>query len=1034
VTQGEVRKTVTIVFADLAGSTSLGERLDPESLRQVMSRYFDEMRSVIERHGGTVEKFIGDAVMAVFGVPQLHEDDALRAVRAAAEMRDALVVLNEELERNWGTKLQMRTGVNTGRVVAGDLTAADSLVTGDPVNVAARLEQEAQPGEVLLGNETFRLVSGAVRAEAVPPLELKGKAERVPAYRLLDVTPGAPAFSRRLDSPLVGRAEELATLRAAFDESVAGSRCHLATVVGEAGTGKSRLVAELLDAVTGRARVLVGRCLSYGEGITFWPIAEAIRAGTGITDHDSPDEARAHVARLLQGSEDVDLVLDRVAAAIGLGELGGGELQEMFWAMRRLLEALASPRPMVLVIEDIHWAEPSLLDLIQYLAGFSTGRPILLLCTARPEVRDARPAWEGTTTVTLGPLSAEESGELIDNLLGRAELPAEVRDRIADAGEGNPLFVEEMLRMLVDDGLLVRDDARWRQGADLSSISLPATIHALLSARLDRLSTEERAVIQRAAVVGKVFYWGAVAALSSEDARARVGTHLQTLLRKELVRPDRSAFAGEDALRFSHVLIREAAYESVPKRLRADLHEAFAAWLARAAGDRAAEYEEILGYHLEQSYRYRVALGPVDSAAMDLGRRAAMHLSSAAGRASFRGDLPAAVNLWTRAISLLPEDDPGRRSTLPDLSGALMAVGEWKRSEAVAQEALELARAAGDRRVEAHALVEQAWLWASTDPNFSVKEAIETAERAIRLFTELDDTPGLARAWLLLADMHNMVGHRARMEVAARRVVEYARQAGDRRQESEGSRLLAGAMFWGPTPADSAIAQLEELLAGRESHPMLEVAVMPMLAAVHGMQGAFDRGRLLIAKARRLQEELGLRFLASRMAFGSGSVEMLAGDPNAAEREFRAAYEELMAIGNTGRACSMAARLASALLALGRDDEALAFTERAEQLASEEDADAQIQWRTERARLLAGRGEISLADGLAREALTLADQQDDLWAQADARSALGEILHMAGRSGEAVPLLEETVRLHQAKGNVVLAERTRRFLDQVRPG
>jgi class 3 adenylate cyclase len=570
----EIRKTVTVVFSDVTGSTSLGERLDPESLRMVMSRYFEVARTALERHGGTVEKFIGDAVMAVFGVPDVHEDDALRAARAAVELRDAVDALNDELERSWGAHLQIRTGVNSGDVVAGDPTAGQAFVSGDAVNVAARLEQAAQPGEILIGAQTLGLVRDAVHVEPVEPLSLKGKADPVPAFRLVDVVSGAPAFARRLDSPMLGRDAEIRELVDAFERAQRGPGCELVTVLGVAGVGKSRLIRELSSRLAGRARIIEGRCLPYGDGITFWPVAEIVKEAAGIGDTDSPSEAGAKINALLSAvdPEEVALIRDRVEAAMGLGDAQGA-IQETFWAFRRLLETLADRRPLVAVIDDIHWAEPTLLDLIEYAAGFSRGHPLLLVCTARPELRESRADWgRAGSIVSLHPLEPTHSGQLIRNLLGQTSLPADIQARVVESAEGNPLFVEEMLRMLIDDGLLRRDDGQWVATADLSRVPAPRTIQALIAARLDRLQDDERAVIQRASVAGKVFYWGAVTELSPEDARGSVGGNLQTLVRKELIAPEHSPFAGEDAFRFSHILVHDAAYTCLPKLARALLH------------------------------------------------------------------------------------------------------------------------------------------------------------------------------------------------------------------------------------------------------------------------------------------------------------------------------------------------------------------------------------------------------------------------------------------------------------------------------
>jgi class 3 adenylate cyclase len=566
----EVRKTVTVVFCDLTGSTALGDQLDPEAVRATMRRYYDESRGILERHSGTVEKFIGDAVMAVFGVPQAHEDDALRAVRAASELREAVSELG----------LQARIGVNTGEVVAGD---GETLVTGDAVNVAARLEQLADPGEILLGEETRRLVRDAVEVEA-RELEVKGKSEPVRAYRLRELDLEAQGVARRLDSPLVGRVRELQRLRDDFEHAVTRRSSYLFTLLGAAGVGKSRLVAEFVQGVGPRARILRGRCLHYGEGITYWPLVEV----------------------LLQLETDPQAVLalpSPTDAAV---------------ATRKLLEERATEQPLVVVVDDIQWAEPAFLDLVEHIADWSRGAPIFLLCIARPELLELRPAWGGgkpnATSLMLEPLAENEASTLIDNLLGASSLADPVRQRILRASDGNPLFVEEMLLMLRENG-----------GDD--EIEVPPTIHALLQARLDRLASEERSVIERGAVEGEVFHRSPVAELAPPRVRTGLDGHLQRLIRNELIRPERATLPGDDAFRFRHLLIRDAAYESLPKETRADLHERFALWIDEHV--ELVEQDEIVGYHLEQAVRYRRELDRDDGGVASL---AATRLAAAGVR------------------------------------------------------------------------------------------------------------------------------------------------------------------------------------------------------------------------------------------------------------------------------------------------------------------------------------------------------------------------------------------------------------------
>jgi class 3 adenylate cyclase len=676
----EVRKVVTIVFCDLSGSTSLGERLDPESVRQMISRYFEAMSDALERHGGTVEKFIGDAVMAVFGIPTLREDDALRAVRAAVEMRTALEELNEQLERRWGVRLRVRTGVNTGEVIAGDPSQGHGFVTGDAVNVAARLEQAAGAGEILIGEHTFALVRDAARVEPVEPLDLKGKSEPVPAFRLVDVAGRAAPLDGRPSLPMVGRERELALLREAFARTLAERTCELVTVVGPAGIGKSRLADEFAGTLQGSARFVVGRCLSYGEGLTFWPLREVVGALAGTDDGDSSEDAQAKLARLLPDEDDKATIVERVAGALGLSDAAAYPT-ETAWAVRKLLEAAADQQPLVILFEDIHWGEPTFLELIKYLAATIRGVPVLIVASARPDLLDAIPDFAGglanAARMELQPLSGAESGALVEQLIGDAATASDLSERIFTAGGGNPLFVEELARMLVDEP---------------SALSVPPTIHALLAARLDRLDPAERAAVEAAAVVGRSFGGGAVLELGRGDDRSELDRHLGALVRNDLIQPDGGRFAGEETFSFKHMLLRDVAYQGILKELRADFHERFADWLEQAAGERTSEYEEILGYHLERGYRYLTELGPIDERGRELAARAAARLGSSGRRALARGDIPPAVHLLERAVSLLDDDDPARRDLTLKLGIALAETGQLTRADGLLHDRIQAER------------------------------------------------------------------------------------------------------------------------------------------------------------------------------------------------------------------------------------------------------------------------------------------------------------------------------------------------------
>jgi class 3 adenylate cyclase/tetratricopeptide (TPR) repeat protein len=1022
----EVRKTVTVVFADVSGSTAIGERLDPESLRRVMARYFGEMRRVLERHEGTVEKFIGDAVMAVFGIPVVHEDDAVRAVRAAVEMREALGALNEELREAWGVELAVRIGVNTGEVVAGDHGDSQSFVTGDAINVAARLEQAAGTGEIWIGEATYRLVRDAVTVDTPESLRLRGKQREVPAHRLLAVASGSPGILRRLDSALVGREHERRLLQDAFDRAARERACHLFTILGSAGVGKSRLVDEFLRSTGERARVVRGRCLPYGEGITFWPVIEAVKDAAGLGGDESPDEVRRQVRALLD--DEAGPVAERLFEAIGLaGAPAGGE--ETFWAVRKFLEALAGTSPLVVVFDDVHWGEPTFLDLLEHVADWSRGAPILLLCLARPELLDLRPVWGGgllnATSVLLGPLTAEESGLLIADLLPSGAVEESVRMRVTEAAEGNPLFIEEMLAMLVDDGVLRRSDGQWVASTNLRRIAVPPTIQALLAARLDVLGREERTVLERASVEGEVFHRGSIQELWPECGR--LGEHLGTLVRKELIRPDRSAIADDEAFRFRHILIRDAAYESLPKETRADLHERFADWLGGTAGDRHLEYEEILAYHLERAYRFRVELGRPDERSHELGRRAAGHLAAAGRRAFAKSDAPAAQNLLSRAVPLLPEGDDARLELLVLYGRTLIEVGLLAEADGALAEAGERAEELGERGLALHALVEREFLRLKTDPAGTTDEARRVVERALPVFEELGDEPGLARSWELLGQVYLMACRYRDRTDALERALTHARRAGG---EHEADILidLGTALYWGPTPVAQAIAGCEKLLHEAGARPTVQAAVRGSLAGLQAMLGNFDEARALYRRQCESLDDLGLRYSLAAGTILYARIEMAAGNPAAAERELRSGYETLEEMGERGVLSTLAAYLADALYALDRWEEADRYARLSEGFAALDDVASQVWWRATRARALARRGDHDEAETVVREALALAEPTDDLYMRGHLLLDAADALRLAGSDGEAASLVEEAIRLFTAKGDVVWAARARELL------
>jgi class 3 adenylate cyclase/tetratricopeptide (TPR) repeat protein len=1024
----DVRKVVTIVFADVTGSTALGERLDPEALRRVMGRYFDEMSAVIERHGGTVEKFIGDAVMAVFGIPRLHEDDAVRAVRAAAGMREALAELNDQLEREHGVGIEARIGVNSGEVVAGDPSTGQRLVTGDAVNVAARLEQAAPPGDVFLGGATYRLVKDAVEVEPVGALDLKGKGEPVPAYRLIAVLADVAGHVRHLDSPMVGRSKELEMLERALERAVRERTSHLFTLLGSAGVGKSRLVGEFLGGPVGTATVLRGRCLSYGEGITFFPLAEVIHQAADILEGEPPAAARSKLESRLTGSTDGE----RIAALVG-GLFGWGPpaaTEDAFWAVRKILEHLARERPVVVVFDDIHWAEPTMLDLIEHLADWTRDAAVLLVCLARPELLEIRSGWGGgkmnATSILLEPLPGDEASLLVDNLLGRADIPRAARDRILDAAEGNPLFVEEMLAMLIDDGLIRFEDGSWRSVEDLANVTVPPTIHLLLAARLDRLDAEERAVIERGAVEGKVFHTGAVTTLSPDSARPTVRSRLLALARKELIRPDRAEFAGEDAFRFRHLLIRDAAYQAMPKEQRADLHERFAEWLASAAAERIAEYEEILGYHLEQAYRYRTELGTADERTKELGRRAAAHLRGCAERADERDDLNAARAFLERSIELT--DGAVRVEAVALLSELLIELNDFPRALEMATEAATLADELGDRRLALRAGLVRCNAIGQVDPTYTLGRARTAAEAILAELEMLGDEEIRDRALILLTQFGFFEGKTAVSFEIADRLSERARGMCRRDRQAVATNMTADAYF-GALPLDEAFRAIERAGTLVGAGLTGEAENGRFMTGLLGMAGRFEEARASADRSKRIYEELGMPMRHVTSIQVVAETERLAGRPEEAERLFRASHEAFEAMGETGFNSTICGLLAQTLCDLERFDEAEGFAEKSRILAAEDDFASQAVWRMAKARVLADRGELEEALTLANEAVAINGRTDYLVWQGDSHEVRGMVLEAAGRRDEARAAYAEALERYERKGNVVSAERIRQRLE-----
>jgi len=895
------------------------------------------------------------------------------------------------------------------------------------VNVAARLEQAAPVDQIYLGETTWRLVRDAVEVEAVEPLALKGKSERVAAYRLVSAA-GLDGNVRRVDTPLTGRDEELAALAKAWDEVTRGRAVRLVTVIGDAGMGKSRLIHEVIQRHGANATVLRGRCLPYGDGITFWPLVEM--ASAHIRADDSTEQAQA---RLLKLTGDAD-VAARLASAIGLST-AAYPLHELNWAARRFLQSLAARQPVIAVVDDIHWAEQAFLELLEHVLDEAKDSPILLLASARHELVEERPTWpdrENATRLVLQPLSAAAAEAVVANLLGRATLPASVVQRIVAAAEGNPLYVEQMLAMLVDSRALQHDDEAsglagmaGLAGETGDEIVVPPTIRALLEARLDRLGREERATVEPAAVVGLEFPQPAVESLAPAVLRSAVPKHLASLSHKHFIKPAASNDADAN-FRFHHQLVRDTVYNGLLKRARATLHIEFVRWQDRvnAENERGLEFEEILGYHLEQAHRYLSELGPLDEQGMAIGADAARRLSGAGKRAFARGDTHAAANLYRRAIALLGENDPARLVLLPEFGEVLLELGDFTQARAVLAEAKATAERAGNWRIAAAAqLLRMRVRIFSAEPGDWSEETLRIAAEVIPLFESEGAHPELAKTWRLIGFVHGIAARYGQSSDAVVRAMTHARLAGDERLIARNAMGLSISTLLGPTPVPQAIERCEQMIADGISDRQAESKLLCTLAQLHAMSGDFEKGRSLYRHGRSLLRELGQGVQAASTGIDLLAVELLAGDLVAAERDVMPDYEFLANAGETYFLSTIAAMLSRVVRDLGRDEEALKLSKTAEAASAEDDIESQALWRSIRAPIIARLGNLAEAESLARSAVALSQKTDAPHAQADSLSELAAVLMIAGRIDEARQAVDAAILIYRLKGDVVSAAR-----------
>ncbi|MBZ5736982.1 AAA family ATPase [Nocardioides mangrovi] len=1023
----EARKTVTLLFTDVTGSTALGEQLDPEAYRQIMGRYFDLAREAVERHGGTVEKFVGDAVLAVFGVPEVREDDALRAVRAAHDLDHALSGLSDELAATSGVRLEVRTGINTGGVIVGSARAGGSFATGDAVNTAARLEQAAPPGGILIGAETLALVRDAVEVEAVDPVLAKGKSDPVAAYRLLSVLAERPGRARRMGAALVGRDRETRVLDDALARTVESGRSHLVTVLGAPGIGKSRLVADFLARIGDRAGTVSGRCVSYGQGITYWPLVQALRQALHLSGDESDELTRHALSAQMADAADAERVVELLLPLLGRGgDPGAG--QETVWAVRRMVESLASARPLVLSIDDLHWAEPTLLDLLEQVREEVQDLPVLLVYQARPELLDAHPGWGGgslnSTTFALEPFTVDQTRTSMAALLGRA-VPEEVARQVSVWAGGNPLFVEEIATHLTETGVLVREGESWRLTGDLESARVPPTVSALLSARMDRLPDEERVLLERVSVVGLELTTDEALALAPEgSAHDEVVDALTSLGRRDLLRRVRGP--DGDSWAFKHVMVRDAAYDALPKAARADLHLRFAARLEGSGAVAGSERTAFVAHHLERAARLRRELSPRDPDTDELTLRAARSLATAAEEARDRDDVGVARALLEQAIDLRPPTPArrrlqGRLAYLLTQTGEVAAAGDLlgvlAREVTTDRDATELERAVVECQRQATELAAAG----ERDPG----DALAAAERAAALARDAGDRQLLSQALSAALTAWVMRGRWVRVGDVCDELV----QVGTVFDRRYAAWFAGGVLLYGP--AD--IAEIEGWVRDTwpadptPRHVLRARGLRALIAAGQGLDGAIDEITSCLDASTDLDDGRTVEDLNFHaMAYVIGGADRLA------ITTFARAADACRVRGDRSHLSTIA--LWQALLMLQEHDPLDAIRPLVDEAAATTSPydTLSVSWLSAASALIEARdgGDLDRSARLATEAIRVGQESDQVWHRADLGRWLSEISLRRGELAQRRAMLEGSLAIYRMKGLWVQHRRTAELLTQ----
>jgi class 3 adenylate cyclase/tetratricopeptide (TPR) repeat protein len=966
------RKLATVLFVDLVASTELVAETDPEVVRRRVGRYFDAVSHCIVTHGGTVEKFAGDAVMAAFGVPLAHEDDAERAVRSALAT----------VERVKELGLEARVGIESGEVVAED--ADSTFATGEAVNLAARLQQEAARNEILVGPTAARLVRDRVELEPLTPLELRGWREPVQVSRVLcAVDLGAPI--RALAAPLVGREEELELLENTFSRTLRDRRATLFTVYGEPGVGKSRLAREFVEGLEG-ATILSGRCLPYGEGVTYWPVAEMVKASAGIADDDPLDEAY----RKLRACCEDEAVADLLGLAAGVLEAVEGERsqKEIAWAVRAWVEQLAAAQPLLLVFEDVHWGEEPLLELIEHLAGWVRSAPLLLLCLARPELLDLRPTWGGgrvrATTIELEALQLEESAELVAALTADFDVPVDTAAVLAKT-EGNPLFVEETVRMLAE---------RPRGGPE----RIPDTLQALIAARIDRLPPPPRRLLQRASVMGRIFMHGALVHLSPDVEE--VDAALDELVRRDLaVREPRATISGEQAYKFKHVLIREVAYAGLSKSARADLHHAFAGWLTERAGD---ELLEIRAFHLDQAARLAAELD--GAAPAPLAEEAAAALTHAGKRALSREAFRSARKLLVRAAELAPTLE--RRYLAARAAwrlGDFAAVGV--EMERVREEATE----AGDGVLEGRALTGLAEVELNLRADAST--ALSRVEQALALLESTGGSPLFDALWAR-THVASWLGDGDDFRRTARHAITVAQELEREDLEALVTQALAQSylMELDAEQAEPLVRRALDL-AGRSGSVVGRALALESAAWLAWVRRDVDETLAAYDEARSIYDEIGATTNEATVKVHLARVVLSQGDIDRAERLLRDAVRVLKGLGDRAHLCEAQRSLAQLLVRRGKLEEAERYALEARESVGPDDRVSVSTTRFALGVVRLAQSRPEEADGLFAEALTGLRTYGMRTVELEVVQELVELMRESGRDGDAARYEERLAEL-----------------------